>query len=68
MDEFLATSSQPEIKEPSHCNDVKPIINNIEPSIVQPAPIPGTVPSQPTNINSENGFPVAATAEEVKER
>lgn len=35
---------------------------------IQPAPIPGTVPTQPTNTNQENGLPVAATAEEVKER
>lgn len=63
----LATSSQPEIKEPTV--DVKPIVNHVEPTgIVQPAPIPGTVPSQPSNTNSENGLPVAATAEEVKER
>lgn len=38
-----------------------------------PAPIPGTVPTQPQQLNhstspSENGIPVAATAEEVKER
>lgn len=32
-------------------------------------PIPGTVPTQPSNITpSENGLPVAVTAEEVKER
>lgn len=48
---------------------MKPLINHVEPTaIVQPAPIPGTVPSQPTNTNSENGLPLAATAEEVKER
>lgn len=63
----LATSSQPEVKEPAA--DIKPLINHVEPTgIIQPAPIPGTVPSQPTNTNPENGLPVAATAEEVKER
>lgn len=32
-------------------------------------PIAGTVPTQPSNITpSENGLPVAVTAEEVKER
>lgn len=37
----------------------------------QPAPIPGTVPSQPPQngtTSPENGIPVAATAEEVKDR
>lgn len=70
LNRFLsASSSQPEVKEPPPSNEVKPVVNSVEPTgIVQPAPIPGTVPSQPTNTNSENGLPVAATAEEVKER
>ncbi|KAI4466370.1 polycomb group protein [Holotrichia oblita] len=50
----------------------KPIVNGIDSSNatgIQPAPIPGTVPTQPTNTNQDNnGLPVAATAEEVKER
>ncbi|KAI4466351.1 polycomb group protein [Holotrichia oblita] len=50
----------------------KPIVNGIDSSNatgMQPAPIPGTVPTQPTNTNQDNnGLPVAATAEEVKER
>ena len=36
---------------------------------VQPVPIPGTVPTQPSNTSvAENGLPIATTAEEVKER
>lgn len=48
------------------------MINGIDQSItdtIQSAAIPGTAPSQLTNtVASENGLPVAVTAEEVKER
>lgn len=37
-------------------------------SAIQPAPIPGTVPSQPATNIQENGLPIAATAEDVKEK
>lgn len=56
-------------------NDLKPMINGNEvstvsasSSIILPAPIPGIVPSQPTNNMTETGLPVAATAEDVKEK
>lgn len=53
--------------------DTKPaLINgNVEqlPAITQPTPMPGMVPSQQPLANSmENGLPIAATAEDVKER
>lgn len=51
--------------------DTKPLVNGIDSSNatgIHSTPIPGTVPTQPTNINQENGLPIAATAEEVKER
>lgn len=49
----------------------KPQTNGLDtnPPATQPTPIPGTVPTQPLqNATSENGIPVAATAEEVKDR
>lgn len=61
-----ATSSQSEIK--TDPTDIKPVLNGIESTGIQPAPIPGTVPTQPSNSTPENGLPLAATAEEVKER
>ncbi|KAK9736918.1 hypothetical protein QE152_g11156 [Popillia japonica] len=48
----------------------KPIVSGIDSSNstqIQPAPIPGT--TQPDNTNQQdNGLPMGATAEEVKER
>lgn len=45
------------------------IDNSHSDSLQSATPIPGTVPTQPSNITpSENGLPVAVTAEEVKER
>lgn len=38
------------------------------PATTQPTPIPGMVPSQPTTNTLENSLPIAATAEDVKER
>lgn len=54
-------------------NDLKSQLNGIDGSHNDPlqsaTPIPGTVPTQPSNItHSENGLPIAVTAEEVKER
>nr|CAI5821366.1 unnamed protein product [Callosobruchus analis] len=64
-----ASTTVPESKEISQLAEQKqPMVNSVEPSVVQPTPIPGTVPSQPTTNTQENGLPVAATAEEVKER
>ncbi|CAH2002081.1 unnamed protein product [Acanthoscelides obtectus] len=64
-----ASTTVPESKEASQSTDQKqPMVNSVEPSVVQPAPIPGTVPSQPTTNTQENGLPAAVTAEEVKER
>lgn len=61
-----------ETKEGPQQADVKPMINGVEASsagaMLQPAPIPGTVPTLPAINGSESGFPVAATAEEIKER
>lgn len=50
--------------------EAKPIQNCVEPTVVQPTPIPGTVPSsQPSTVNTaDNNPPIAVTAEEVKER
>nr|CAI5821364.1 unnamed protein product [Callosobruchus analis] len=61
-----ASTTVPESKEISQLAEQKqPMVNSVEPSVVQPTPIPGTVPSQPTTNTQENGLPVAATAEEV---
>lgn len=67
----LALGSLPDNKEVQSI-EVKPLVNGIESSLndtIQSAPIPGTVPAQPSNtVLSENGLPIAVTAEEVKER
>ncbi|XP_017774346.1 PREDICTED: polyhomeotic-proximal chromatin protein-like isoform X7 [Nicrophorus vespilloides] len=59
-----------EIKE-LQSMEVKPIINGVEQNptaTVQPTPIPGTMTSVPVTTTTENGLPLAVTAEEVKER
>lgn len=63
---FPATSSQSELKDQQH--DMKPTLNGVESTGIQPAPIPGTIPTQPCNTTPENGLPLAVLAEEVKER
>lgn len=60
---FTAPASQDSLKD----IEIKQV-NGVEPSPILPAPIPGTVPSQPNCQSNENGLPIAATAEEVKER
>lgn len=68
----LATAPHLENKE-AQPSELKPQLNGIDSSLndsLQSAtPTPGTVPTQPSNMTpSENGLPVAVTAEEVKER
>lgn len=51
--------------------EVKPLINGVEvnpTAAIPPTPMPGIVPSVPVSSTNENGLPIAATAEEVKER
>jgi hypothetical protein len=62
--------SQPESKETMPSTDNKQQQGTtVESTGVQLVPIPGTVPSQPSNFAiAENGLPIATTAEEVKER
>lgn len=60
---------QSENKESLPSSDTKPQQSTTESTGVQPVPIPGTVPTQPSNTPmAENGLPIATTAEEVKER
>ncbi|RZB39062.1 polyhomeotic-like protein 1, partial [Asbolus verrucosus] len=60
--------TQPESKENIPSSD-KQQSTSAESTGVQPVPIPGTVPTQPSNVTiAENGLPIATTAEEVKER
>jgi hypothetical protein len=62
--------SQPESKETMPSTDNKQQQGTtVESTGIQLVPIPGTVPSQPSNFAiAENGLPIATTAEEVKER
>lgn len=69
----LANASHLENKDAQQPSELKSHLNGIDSSLndsLQSAtPIPGTVPTQPSNMTpSENGLPVAVTAEEVKER
>nr|CAH7759865.1 unnamed protein product [Callosobruchus chinensis] len=69
LEDKMSSTTVPEAKEISQLVEQKqPMVNSVEPSVVQPTPLSGTVPSQPTTNTQENGLPVAATTEEVKER
>lgn len=64
-----ATTSPPDTKEVITTPQNPRSQNVVESACVQPIPIPGTVPSQPSGTAySEVGLPLAVTAEEVKER
>lgn len=72
---FLATPSQPDIKDIKlelQTSPEKSLTNGVETSAntaqIQPTPVPGTVPVLPATNGTETALPVAATAEEVKER